>query len=145
MSDRREFLKKTTAILGATLAGSAAMDLGCAFSTAPLIKADVTGSFIRFDTGIPELSKHGDGVALTSEQLDYPILLIRRKDETFSALSTECMHLGCTVKKQKTVLRCPCHGSVYDFEGNVMNGPTEKPLRTYEVVMSGSMAEIKLL
>ncbi len=144
MSNRREFLKKTTAILGATLAGSAAMDLGCAISTAPLLKADVTGDYLRFNTEIPELSKHGDGVALTSDQLDYPILLIRRKNGTISALSSECMHLGCTIKKQKTVLRCPCHGSVYDFEGNVMNGPTEKPLRTYEVTMSGSIVEIKL-
>lgn len=144
MSNRREFLKKSTAILGVTLVVPAVVSLGCVVSTAPMLKAEVTGDFLRFDTGISELSKHGDGVALTSDQLDYPILLIRRKDGTMSALSSECMHLGCTVKKQKTVLRCPCHGSVYDFEGNVMNGPTEKPLRTYEVTMSGSIAEIKL-
>lgn len=144
MKNRRDFLKHSGALVGAALVGAAVTDLGCVVSTAPLVQVEPVDGVIRFDTAVPELSEQGDGVALSSDQLDYPILLIKRKEGTFSALSTECMHLGCTVKKQKTVLRCPCHGSVYDFEGNVMNGPTERPLQVYVVVMHGTIAEIKI-
>ncbi len=92
----------------------------------------------------PELANVGDGIQLNADELDYPILLIKASPERFVALSTECMHLGCTVKKQPSVIRCPCHGSVYDLSGNVLNGPTERPLKQYQVTMLGTQAVIVL-
>ncbi|MBI2620257.1 MAG: ubiquinol-cytochrome c reductase iron-sulfur subunit [Ignavibacteriales bacterium] len=141
---RREFLKKTALLLGAGATGTALNTAGCAPSTAPLLRAQVTDSVLRFDTAIPELALSGDGVALVSDYLEYPILLIRRTDGTFSAISAECTHLGCIVKKQKLVLRCPCHGSAYDFEGTVLNGPTEVPLHQFRAKQTGTIVEIRL-
>ncbi|HEX9829380.1 MAG TPA: ubiquinol-cytochrome c reductase iron-sulfur subunit, partial [Bacteroidota bacterium] len=71
-------------------------------------------------------------------------LLIKVSEEKFVALSTACMHLGCTVKKQPSVIRCPCHGSVYDLEGKVLNGPSQLPLHQYSLHTKGSIAEILL-
>ena len=41
-----------------------------------------------------------------------------------------CRHLGCTPNwfPDQQRFRCPCHGSIYDMEGNVRGGPAPRPL-----------------
>jgi menaquinol-cytochrome c reductase iron-sulfur subunit len=59
---------------------------------------------------------------------------------TFIAISTRCMHLGCPVSYKPAAQRfiCPCHGGVYDFEGKVAGGPPVRPLdRFYTRVTNG--------
>jgi Rieske Fe-S protein len=49
----------------------------------------------------------------------------------FVALSPVCQHLGCTVEYEGARFLCPCHGSMYDRDGSVLRGPTERPLIRY--------------
>ena len=139
---RRDFLKKSTAVLGVGAVVTSSAQLACIPSTAPAMKAQLTNHRINFETAIPELVQIGDGVKLEHNDLEYPILLIKTSESSFAALSTECMHLGCQVRMQRTVLRCPCHGSVYDLNGGVLNGPTERPLNSFPVQIHGSQVEI---
>ena len=46
------------------------------------------------------------------------------------ALSATCTHLGCQVRwdASDTRFRCPCHGGVFDADGNVVEGPPPRPL-----------------
>lgn len=55
----------------------------------------------------------------------------------FHALSTVCTHLGCLVQwvPDSRQLACPCHRATYDLEGNVLEGPPPRPLRTFAVVL----------
>ena len=48
----------------------------------------------------------------------------------YVAISTRCMHLGCPVRFVEAAGRfiCPCHGGVYDFQGQVDGGPPVRPL-----------------
>jgi Rieske Fe-S protein len=41
-------------------------------------------------------------------------------------------------------LVCPCHGSEFSFEGQVLEGPAERPLRRYEVGEEGNALIIHL-
>ncbi len=43
-------------------------------------------------------------------------------------LSSECPHQGCPVDWKVERFGCPCHGSEFDAEGRVLNGPASKPL-----------------
>lgn len=58
------------------------------------------------------------------------------------ALSATCTHLGCLTQYERDQRRifCPCHGSRYDAEGRVTNGPAPKPLpRLALAVESGEL------
>lgn len=46
------------------------------------------------------------------------------------AFSASCSHLGCLVAwdNVKHVFHCPCHGAVFDDQGNPVSGPVSKPL-----------------
>ena len=63
---------------------------------------------------------------------------------TFYALGDTCTHLGCSLSRgelEKTLVICPCHGSIFDVtSGKVRRGPAKKPEPTYRVeVRDGSL------
>lgn len=39
-----------------------------------------------------------------------------------------CTHLGCIPNRRETGWLCPCHGSVYDTSGRVIQGPAPRNL-----------------
>lgn len=64
------------------------------------------------------------------------VALMRRGDSVY-ALDLVCTHLGCTVNVTPTGLVCPCHGSRFDREGKVLEGPADRPLKRYVVEADG--------
>ena len=56
------------------------------------------------------------------------------------ALSAVCTHLGCITRylSSEGVIACPCHGSRFDLEGNVVHGPAPHPLPWLEVKADAS-------
>ena len=59
----------------------------------------------------------------------------RAPDGTVQAVSLTCTHMGCTVKwnSAETTWDCPCHGSRFDCDGAVLDGPAVRPLSQVEV------------
>jgi len=51
------------------------------------------------------------------------------------ALSAVCTHLGCITRyrSDENAISCPCHGSRFDLEGDVVNGPAPRPLPWLDV------------
>ena len=56
--------------------------------------------------------------------------------EGFYAISSTCTHLGCNVKKANQGFECPCHGSRFDDNGQVVRGPAPSPLSWYALTLS---------
>lgn len=57
----------------------------------------------------------------------------RNFDGELYIVDITCTHLGCELKfngAEKT-WDCPCHGSRFDYEGNVLDGPALHPLKPY--------------
>lgn len=58
------------------------------------------------------------------------LAVFKGEDGSLVALSPRCQHLGCTVdwNDAEQTWDCPCHGSRYAREGEVIKGPAKKPL-----------------
>jgi Rieske Fe-S protein len=54
-------------------------------------------------------------------------------------LAVTCSHLGCSVNfsKEATRFECPCHGSRFSLEGQVIHGPALFPLSHLKVTQQG--------
>ena len=50
-------------------------------------------------------------------------------EEGVAAMSLVCTHLGCIVKPTEAGFDCPCHGSKFDAQGEVLGGPAPRGLR----------------
>ncbi|MCD8554163.1 Rieske (2Fe-2S) protein [Seleniivibrio sp.] len=48
-----------------------------------------------------------------------------------TAMSLTCTHLGCTVALDGDRFACPCHGSVFSLDGEVIKGPAVKKLTVF--------------
>jgi cytochrome b6-f complex iron-sulfur subunit len=53
---------------------------------------------------------------------------IYRDDQGVWAVSTVCTHLGCIVKPDAEGFGCPCHGSRFTPDGEVLKGPAPQAL-----------------
>jgi isorenieratene synthase len=50
------------------------------------------------------------------------------------AISLTCTHQGCTVQQQTDgKFLCPCHGALYDTEGQVISGPAKRNLPRFQI------------
>jgi cytochrome b6-f complex iron-sulfur subunit len=61
-------------------------------------------------------------------------------EDGLMALWWRCVHLGCTVPwiSGQHHFACPCHGSVYEYNGNRISGPAPRPLDYFTLSVSGS-------
>ena len=58
----------------------------------------------------------------------------RSEDGTLDAVSLRCTHLGCLLRWDgaERSWDCPCHGSRFDVDGSVLEGPATRPLERRE-------------
>jgi Rieske Fe-S protein len=64
--------------------------------------------------------------------------------DSYIAISTRCVHLGCPVRYVNAAENfiCPCHGGVYDFQGAVTGGPPVRPLDRFQTRVRAGQVEI---
>ncbi len=75
---------------------------------------------------------------------------LARLEEGFIALYQKCPHLGCVVPWQKDYVyqdktgwfRCPCHGSTYSMQGQIVFGPAPRPLDYMKIQITGGSVQV---
>ncbi len=113
---RRKFL---------VLAGAAASTSAC--SSSPVSPASI-GDVVTVDASTlanPSLEAVGS----------LPVCIGRDSGGIY-AMTLTCTHMGCNIgggTVAPTGLVCPCHGSHYDANGNVTQGPAPAPLQHFAV------------
>ncbi|GIX07562.1 MAG: hypothetical protein KatS3mg115_1965 [Candidatus Poribacteria bacterium] len=79
-----------------------------------------------------------DRAVLAALNSNDPILLVRVEEDDVAAVTIICTHQGCQVMYDgREFLNCPCHGSRFDLEGNVVRGPANRPLTRFEAEIFG--------
>jgi menaquinol-cytochrome c reductase iron-sulfur subunit len=144
MSDkpRRDFLLKLGA--GAGVAAIATQATASLRSLVPNVSYDAPTTV---KLGPP--AEFPDGLKFLPDQR----LFIFREGNTFHAISAVCTHLGCTVRAEALPapqttdvggkatrlthrFLCPCHGSRYEGDGEVVSGPAPKRLAWYRLTVA---------
>lgn len=60
--------------------------------------------------------------------LDYDILLVKNQQNAMHALVMKCTHEDWLLSAGPQSINCTAHGSTFDFDGKVTNGPASQPL-----------------
>ena len=83
-----------------------------------------------------------DGAAVV-ESIAGVFLVARTSASTFSAIDAICTHEGCRVNSASgAVYVCPCHGSRYNRNGQVLEGPARASLRQYSTTFANDVLTI---
>ena len=64
------------------------------------------------------------------------VFLVRDREGIYAMLA-KCTHLGCKPMWNGHIFHCPCHGSEFTEEGDVINGPATKHLVNLMVKKQG--------
>ncbi len=64
----------------------------------------------------------------------------------FLAISNKCTHLGCAVNLDSTTQNfiCPCHSSMFDKLGNVIQSPAKRALDYYPIKITANKVMVNL-
>jgi cytochrome b6-f complex iron-sulfur subunit len=152
VSRRRFCAGACQAVSGATLA---TMFAGCGGAgdspTSPSSRAvelgvssgRYTGSGVDVQVSGSALAEVGGAVLV--ESIAGVFLVARTAGNSFSAIDAVCSHQSCTVTgADGTAYVCPCHGSRYDRNGRVLNGPATAALRQFQTTFASGVVTIVL-
>jgi Rieske Fe-S protein len=89
------------------------------------------------------------GKDLEFRDTDGRVIWTNKKDIPYLAFSGKCPHLGCAYKWRKhkvlgQVFLCPCHLSIYEASGQVLDGPAPRPLDLLPIQVSAS-GEVQII
>ncbi|MCZ6678955.1 MAG: Rieske 2Fe-2S domain-containing protein [Candidatus Poribacteria bacterium] len=81
--------------------------------------------------------KVSDREVLDALNIGEALLLVRVDKETVAANTIICTHQRCEVayNERRERLDCPCHGSRYDLNGKVIQGPARRPLKHFKATI----------
>ena len=66
-----------------------------------------------------------------------------RNGDALVALDLTCPHLGCTVNATAEGFACPCHGSRFKADGEVINGPAPRAMKRLDVEQRDGVLSIR--
>jgi cytochrome b6-f complex iron-sulfur subunit len=142
-ANRRDFLKfAAVGVLGAAYAGMVGYPV-YQYLASPVDKAASEGAVKEV-----VVDKAGDlpkNAALMFKFGQKPAILIHHDDDSWTAVSAVCTHLGCTAgyDPAKKIIFCPCHGGTYDpHSGANLGGPPPKPLDRFTVKINDGKAVV---
>jgi thiosulfate dehydrogenase [quinone] large subunit len=81
----------------------------------------------------------GGATKVTDPDTAEPAWVLQLQAGRFTAYSAICPHQGCTVQfvSPSDGFACPCHGSRFDAQGRVVNGPASRGLSPIPVAVEG--------
>lgn len=149
--NRRTFLSRLALGLGGLTAAIAGIPV-LGFILAPLRERQPeswysVGRADAFSVGETVKVEIPDGASVPwSGRVGEDAIWLRRSDQdTFTAFSIYCTHLGCPVHwlPGARLFMCPCHGGTFHENGIVASGPPERPLDEFPVRVEDGQVQIR--
>ena len=139
MPNRRDFIQHTCiACVGAVAFGIWLTEESCAYPH--VLNTKPIGGKIRF----PLSKMKGKDAILLRTKLYTEDILIVKKENAYHALLMKCTHKGVELEFKDTYLKCPAHGSVFDFDGKVLSAPASRPLKMFPVTEENNQLTLEI-
>lgn len=123
--NRRSFIKNSCRACGALAIAGTALTTLESCSPLPVYKTAVEQQKIKIP--ISELALTPKKLIRASD-LDYDILLVKNPTGQIHAMVMKCTHEDWLLSAGPQSINCTAHGSTFDFDGKVTNGPAINPL-----------------
>lgn len=148
-STRREFLARFGVGLAGVAAALAGIPLVGAFFSTPAQRERIWHVIGEPDDFPVDETVHveftdPDAVPWAGPAATNAAWVRRLSEGEFTAFSIYCTHTGCPVDWHQgaNLFICPCHGGVFDRQGDVVAGPPESPLVRLDVRVREQQVEI---
>jgi|TARA_B110000467_G_C17890637_1_gene249683 cytochrome b6-f complex iron-sulfur subunit len=144
--ERKDFIR-TCCISAVGIPLAASMLQGC--SSIHYAKASSKNGILQvrkreFTAGLTSEDKQRKFILLNVDFSEFPICLYRTGKDKYAASLLECTHNGCELNVGGGIYTCPCHGAEFSVEGEVLEGPAEENLRTFEVEVDNENIYIQI-
>ena len=127
---RRDFIKTTCVTCAGVIGAGTLISTLNSCTALPVLKTTETENKIT----VPKSSfiDPQNLLILKSSNLEFDILLIKKKDNTYNALYMQCTHHSQPLSATKSGLFCSAHGSAFNLEGEVTIQPAINPLKKFK-------------
>jgi nitrite reductase/ring-hydroxylating ferredoxin subunit len=140
--DRRHFLRSACQACAALALVPAAATLESCSSSKGLALAVKDGVL---EVPVSALDPSGR-TTVKAKGVSEKLMVVRRDDGTYTALTLNCPHKnGPVTYKDGEGLKCGWHGSRFDLEGKVQNGPSKQDLKRFPAEVKGDQLRILLM
>ena len=139
--DRRDFLKTSCqACLAVMATGIVGSEMACKPSKG------IYSAKIRKGVMSVPMKAFNDQQTLQVQTYNFkePLILIRKNENEVKALLMRCTHKGVELEKIGDQLVCPAHGSIFDFDGKVIQSPAGEALTSFPAVTDGRTVLVKI-
>ena len=114
-----------------------------AASMLAVLSGRFAGSTVQVNVAGSPLADAG-GAALV-QSIAGVFLVSRTSTTAFTAIDATCTHEGCTITgADGAAYVCPCHGSRYNRNGQVLAGPARAALRQFPATFADGLVTIAL-
>ncbi len=126
--DRRKFVKQSCSLCVAIGSGMLIGSLASCGTALPVYKTTLADNKVTVPVS---LFANSDFQLIQPKGMYYNIGLKKEKDGNYTALLLRCTHADNQLTPTGNGFKCTLHGSTFDTEGHVTNGPAERPLQNY--------------
>jgi nitrite reductase/ring-hydroxylating ferredoxin subunit len=137
---RRDFVKHSC-VLCAGLGTAGLSQLSSCSPSLPTYHVKFTGNTLT----VPIVSfEESDILFVRDDKVAYDILLVKISPLQYEALYMRCSHGDYSVGTSADAITCSAHGSVFDFDGTVRQGPATEPLLSFPTELDNNQGIVTI-
>ncbi len=140
--ERREFIRTSCLTCASIIGAGTIASILNSCAALPTLKTDTKEKTLLIPA--KTFLENQTVLIVKNPQLEFDILLVKKKDNTYNALYMQCSHQNQPLSATKSGLFCASHGSAFDLEGNVTIQPATQSLRKFKTTIENENITIYL-
>jgi cytochrome b6-f complex iron-sulfur subunit len=139
--ERRNFISLSCkSCMTIAFAGSVSTFLESCGGASAIYKTELKND--RLQIPVSQFQPNQNYLLVRNSEMEYDIALIKNQ-ETYKAFYLQCTHENQPLSVNDKNIRCSSHGSIFSYDGKVLNGPADRPLLEYLTTIENGFITIK--